>query len=371
MLNFQKETRIGIVALIAAALAFGGYKFLKGANLLSSSQTFYVKYANVDQLRPSAPIFINGLQVGTVKDIRVDKTDDNTLIAVLNVDRGIEVPKDAIAAIIGLTLMGGKAIELVIPRPCEGDDCAPSESYLRGETRSIARSLLGDPNDLDAYVARVRSGFDSLANPNAPNGLGPSLLALENTLQNMEQLTARLNGVLAESAAGIKGTTDNTAAITASLRDSNSDLNRTLANLAAISNELKNAGLSNTTAKATQAIDSMILTLSSLQGTLTTTEAAITHVGTLAGNLSSGQGSLGKLLTDDELYNNLERTTRQLALLEQDLRLNPGRYTDVRVRLLRKKKVDYQVPSMDPAYARLLDSLERDYQMRQRAGNNK
>jgi phospholipid/cholesterol/gamma-HCH transport system substrate-binding protein len=365
-MSVSKETRIGIVALIAVAFAFGGYKFLKGANVLTTSQTFYVKYGNVDQLRPSAPVFINGLQIGTVKDIRVDKTDDKTLIAVLSVDRGIQVPKDAIAAIIGLSLMGGKAIELVIPHPCDGDDCAESESYLRGETRSLARSLLGDPNDLNAYVERVRAGFDSLANPNDPNGLGPSVKALQDALQGMADLTELFKDLVKSSSSGITKTSNNAADITESLRNSNSDISKALANLKELSEELKNAGLGNTTAKATAAIDSVIQSVTTLKGTLTTTESAVGRVGVLAQNLSDGQGSMGKLLTDDELYNNLERITRQLALLEQDLRLNPQRYTNVRVRLFGKHKgVKYESPINDPAYARLLDSLERDYRMRQ------
>ena len=130
MFKVSNEVKVAILAIIAVALGFWGFKFLKGINVLTPAKTFYVKCDNVDQLRPSSPVFIKGFQVGMVKDMYIDKTDDKTIIAVLNIDRGIDIPKDAVATIIGLSLMGGKAIEIVINGPCHGD-YAESGDYLK------------------------------------------------------------------------------------------------------------------------------------------------------------------------------------------------------------------------------------------------
>ena len=338
MFKLRNETKVGILAVFALGAAFWGYKFLKGVNVLTTSQTFYVRYNNVDQLRPSAPIFISGLQVGMVKDIYLDKNDDKTLIVVLNVDKGVEIPKDATAAIIGLTLMGGKAIELVIPHPCEGDGCAESESYLQGSTKSAIQSLLGDPSHIDDYTAKIRMAFDSIANPNDPNGLGPSVKALESSLISIAEITSKLNRFLDASSSNLTATTANAAEITKNIRDSNKDIAIALANLSAISAQLKNANLDATAKSAGTAIDSGIVAVSSLRNTLNSTEKTIQKVDVLAQNLSNGEGSLGKLLTDDALYTNLMRTTRHLSLLEQDLRLNPKRYTTVKLKLIGKNK---------------------------------
>ena len=95
MFKFRNETKVGILAIVAMGAAFWGYQFLKGKNVLTSSQTFYVKYANVDQLRPSAPIFVSGLQVGMVKDIHIDAEDGKSLIVELNIEKDVRIPKDA------------------------------------------------------------------------------------------------------------------------------------------------------------------------------------------------------------------------------------------------------------------------------------
>jgi phospholipid/cholesterol/gamma-HCH transport system substrate-binding protein len=371
MLKFSNETKVGLVAIIALAGAFWGYKFLKGVNVLTTSQTFYVRYDNVDQLRPSSPIFISGLQVGMVKDIYIDKEDDKSLIVVLNVDRGIQIPKDATAAIIGLTLMGGKAIELVIPHPCNGPDCAESESFLKGETRSIARSLLGDPNDLNAYVDRLRTGFDSLANPNDPNGVGPSLRHLENSLREIDGFTTELNRFMRTNASSYNRVSTNAAVMSDSLRASMISIRRSLDGLAELATELKNAGL---TQNATKALDSVLVTVATLRGTLESTTQTIGRVDVLAQKLANGEGSAGKLLTDDALYTNLDRVVRQMDFLSQDIRLHPERYTNFRVRLFGKNKgTEYLKPEndpiYDPEYRRVVDSLEAEYRKRKAAAD--
>jgi phospholipid/cholesterol/gamma-HCH transport system substrate-binding protein len=369
-MTINNETKVGILAIVALAAAFWGYKFLKGQNVLTSAQIFYVKYANVDQLRPSSPVFINGLQVGLVKDITVDKQDDKTLIVTLNIDKGIEIPKDATADIIGLTLMGGKAIEIVIPHPCEGDGCAQSETYLEGRTRSLARSLLGDPAELDAYVAKVRMAFDTIADPNSPEGLGPSMKAMETTLVNLALVSANLNSILAQNRNDLAATMSNVADITRNLKGSNSDIAATMANLKAVSDQIKGAGIDGTAKKAGAALDSIILTLGTLRNSLEITEKSLGSVEALASNLVNGNGTAGKLLTDDAAYFQLVNSSRQISLFLQDFRLNPKRYTTVKAKVFGKNRTkDYKSPLEDPAYQMLFDSLGYDYYQRLKAAD--
>ena len=367
MLNFKNETKVGLLAIIALAAAFWGYKFLKGQNVLTSSQIFYVKYANVDQLRPSSPVFINGLQVGMVKDISIDKTDDKTLIVTINIEKGIQIPKDATADIIGLTLMGGKAVEIVIPHPCDGDGCAQSEDYLLGTTRSIARSLLGDPAQLDAYVAKLRMAFDTLADPNSPEGLGPSMKAMETTLMNLALVSAKLDAMLAQNRSDVASTMSNVAAITQNLKGSNSDIAATMSNLKAVSEQIKGAGVDGTAKKAGAALDSMILALGALKSTLDGAERAVGNVELMANKMVSGEGTAGKLLNDEAAYLQLVSSMRQISLFLQDFRLNPKRYTTVKAKVFGKNKTpDYKTPFEDPAYQVMFDSLGYDYFLRRK-----
>lgn len=369
LFKLSNETKIGLLAAAAIALGIIGFKYLQGINVLKTSKTFKIRYENVDQLRPSAPVFISGLEVGMVKKLYIDPADGKTIIAEINIESGVDVPKDAVATIVGLSLMGGKAIRLDNTRPCSGKDCASDGDYLTGNSESFLGTLVGDPSQLDPYLMRLQTGLgsilDSLADPNDPKGIGRTFLALNRSLENIAVLTGKLNHFLDASTAGFAATANNTAEITRALRASNADIGATLANFAAISEQLKTANLGEGAHKAGVALDSIVLAMNDLRTTLSTTEMAISHVDTLAQGLIGGKGSAGKLLTDDALYHNLVDATRHLELLTQDLRLNPKRYTTVKLKVFGKNKTPgYTNPLDDPAYQLVQDSLERDYYLR-------
>ncbi|MEI6409824.1 MAG: MlaD family protein [Bacteroidota bacterium] len=368
MFKLNNETKIAILAIAAVALAIWGFKFLKGINVLTTAKIFYVKYDNVDQLRPSSPVFIRGFQVGMVKDMYVDKKDDRSIITVINIDKDVDIPKETVATIVGLSLMGGKAVDLVIPGPCDGN-CAKSGDYLKGDSKSFLQSVVGDPSQIDAYTDRLKLAlvgvWDSIADPNDPKGAGRSILALEKSLKNIEQVTAKLSILLDASTRGIAATANNAAELTKTFNASSQDISATLSNLNALSKQLKEAGLDKTSQKATAAIDSVTTALTALRKTLQTTGKTVSRVDTLAQNLIKGQGTAGKTLTDPELYDNLVRTSRHLELFLQDLRLNPKRYTTVKLKVFGKNKTgNYNNPIEDPAYQLLVDSLEDAYSKR-------
>lgn len=372
MSKINNETKVALLAIVAVALGFWGFKFLKGINVLTASNTFYVKYENVDQLRPSSPVFIKGFEVGMVKDMYIDKTDDKTIIAVLNINRGVDIPKDAVATIIGLSLMGGKAIEIVIDKPCNGD-CAESGDYLKGSSKSFLQSVVGDPSQIDAYSDRLRAGLtiniDSLARVH-PEGMASSVNALDNSLKNIEQMTKQLNEILALNKKSVGLITGNLATVSNTISANDKNISDAIANLSALSKQLKDAGFDKTSQKASGALDSITMSLNTLRTTLTTTTNTISHVDTLAQNLLKGDGLAGKALSDEELYNNLVSTSRHLHLLLQDFRMHPERYTSVKVKLFGKNKPKkYANPMEDPAYQMLVDSLEREYSRKAKAGN--
>lgn len=365
MFKISNETRIGILAIAAIALSIWGFLYLKGRNVLSSTQTFYVKYQQAAQLRPSSPVFISGFQVGTVKDMYLDDKDDKTIICVLSIDARTDIPKNAAAQITSASVMGGKNIEIVFDRPCEGGDCAQSGDYLIGTTQGFLESVIGTPDALDAYVQKLKLGlisvYDTLADPNDPQGIGKMLVNLDATVANLKLTTASLNKLMAASSGGITATTDNLASISKNIRDNNAQITSLLANADAFTAQLKAANLDKTTGKANTAIDSLTATISGLKTTVGSINKTVNSLDGLLSGASNGNGSLGKLMTDPSLYYNLERDTRQLALFMQDFRLNPKRYT--RIHLLGKTK-KYESPINDPAYMKMIDSLERVYYLR-------
>ncbi len=362
MLKLSNETKVALLALVAVALGIWGFKFLKGLNVLTASKTLYVRYANVQELNTSAPVFISGLRVGMVKDIFVDKTDDRTIIVALNIERGFDIPKDARATITSPTFMGGRAIELVFNRPCEGDDCAQSGDYLIGDSRSFLAGMI-QPGEIDVYTERLRKGLsinlDSLARAN-PESMASSLVALDNSLKNIELLTHKINHLLDATTSSLTATAENAAVFSKSLSSNKEEISSILSNIDTLSSQLKNAGLDQSSAKVRETLDTLTANIANLRHTLNTTERTISHVDTLAQNLMKGKGVAGKMLNDDQFAEDLERTIRHTQLLIQDLRLNPKRYTTVKVKVFGKNKTKgYATPFDDPIYTMEADSLER------------
>jgi phospholipid/cholesterol/gamma-HCH transport system substrate-binding protein len=189
-----------------------------------------------------------------------------------------------------------------------------------------------------------------------------SVLALDHSLRNIEQITRQLNDILALNKQSIAVITGNFASLSSTFKANDKNISDAIANLTALSQQLKDASLDQTSKKAANALDSVATSLSTLRKTLAATTTTLTRVDTLAQNLVRGKGLAGKALSDEELYNNLVSNTRHLQMLTQDLRLHPERYTKVKVKLFGKNKpAKYSIPYDDPLYIRAVDSLEREY----------
>jgi phospholipid/cholesterol/gamma-HCH transport system substrate-binding protein len=361
MFKISNETKIALLAIAAVAIGIWGFKFLKGQNVLTLSNDFFVRYDNVQDLRVSAPVFIRGLQVGSIKKIYIDPQNGRSIIVVINIDGEFDVPKNALATITSPSFMGGRAIELEYERACT-DDCAKSGDYLQGNTRSFLEGII-HPGEIDVYAERIRKGLtiniDSLAKAN-PESFAGTFEALDNSLKNIEMLTHRLDRLLAANERSLSLTVDNAAALTGAFNTNMDEINSILTNLDTLSRQLKNAGFDQSSQKAGRTLDSLTASLSDLRHTLSAATTTVSRVDTLAQNLLQGKGTAGKLLTDEVVAEDLERTLRHTQLLLQDFRLNPKRYTTVKLKVFGKNKTKgYETPYNDPIYTMQIDSLER------------
>jgi phospholipid/cholesterol/gamma-HCH transport system substrate-binding protein len=371
--QIRKEYATALVFILALFIFIWGFKFLKGVNVLSTNQTFYVKYPEVDQLRPSSPVMINGLEVGLVKDMYVDPEDDKSIIVELNLNGKIDIPKNTVATIVGLTAMGGRAIDLEIQGACSGGDCAQSGEYLSGKLKSFLQTVMGDPSELDAYSDKLKYAlttvYDSISDPNDPKGLGKTLLSVNEATRNLAVMTGKINRMLDASSAGISATAKNTAEITGAIKANNANISNALKNLEALTLQLKESDIKKSVNSAGMALDTATQTFADLSRTIEDLQMTLLRTDTLVSRLNDGQGTAGKMLTDDALYVNLTSSIRQMQLLAQDLRINPKRYNTVKLKLFGKNKTpNYLNPLDDPAYQMMIDSLERDFMMKQRNG---
>ncbi len=365
MFKISNETRIGLLAIAAIAIGIWGFKYLQGINLLKTSQTFYIPYQDVEQLRPSAPVFLSGYQVGTVKDIDVSAKDGRTIIVTIDVGRQFKLHRNTMATIVSASIMGGKAISLDVPGPCFGEDCAGSGDTLMGRTKGFLETLIGNPKELDAYTDRLRIGlkvlYDSLANPENPQGIGRTLVALEGTLQNMERLTANINALITDNRSNLAAAMGDLRGLSQALNSNTKNIDTILRNLSTFTDSLNRASLDKRIGSAS---DSLARALGTLRTTLDSAQGTFARLNAL---LDDPSNNLNKLLRDSLTLDEITHTLRHVRYLSQDLRLHPERYAKVKVKIFGKdKRPPYEAPYDDPIYRGTVDSLERQLSQRNR-----
>ncbi len=309
-MKFTREVKTGILAICAIALLIFGYSFLKGKNLLENDRTFYAIYDNVEGLIPSSPVTINGMVVGQIVSISFADTKGN-LVVEFNVSSDFSFSKNSLAKVYGGGLIGGKSLA-IIPK------------YEQGL----------EAKDKDTLPSKIEAGLLELVN----DKLAPLQEKLEAAITDADTLLNSVNGIL---------NVDNKNNLNSIFKD----LSVTVKNFKGASNSLNNIlsgnedKLNNTFAN----LDKMSTNLSKVSDSLAQIniaelgkdlEIVLTNFEKISKDINSGRGTVGKLLKDDKLYNNLEKTSKQLELLIQDLRLNPKRY--VHISVFGKKNTPYE-----------------------------
>ncbi len=328
----SRETRIGLLVAVAVAVFVIGFKYLKGQNVLSNDYLFYAEYANVDQLAPSNPIIKNGLEIGTVRDVYMKESDPTKIVVEMTVDGSLNIPKDAVATIISTGVMGGKAIILEYTTNCEtAGNCADSGDYLRGSTKGLIGSLLGEPKDVSAYVDVVRDGMIAVVDTldekiDSTSEIGKTFASLQATLNNLERTTGRLDRLMARSSGNLERTLSSVESLTANLAQNNEKITGILTNVNEMTASLNRADVGKTVTVATAAMEE-------LKKVMTNADAAVVKLSAVMDKANSENGTLGKLLNDKELYDNLNEVSNSVTLLTSDIREHPERYR----RILSKK----------------------------------
>lgn len=350
----SKEIKIGLLAIVAVILLIWGYKFLLGSNLLERSNTFYVEYSDVDNLQVSSPIFVNGFKVGTVKDVYMKPEDLTQVMVVLDVDRHIKLPPSTIAELRNAGLMGGKIITLNYSDNCD-KDCLKSGSTIPGKSMGFIQSLV-QPNEIDLYMETIQQGvggvIDSINQSlmdGKEEGLGKTVADLGVAMENLKNMTLQMNLLFTNSSRQIVGVLSNLESVTENIKVNNAQITGLLENTNQITSQLAHARLDTTILKANRALGSTNDAITSLDETLQKADATFEELQNLLAQLNAGKGTMGSLMKDQELYDNLNRATKNLDFLLQDLRLHPKRYVNVSV--FGKKEKPYDTPENDPAFS--------------------
>lgn len=293
-MKLSKEIKVGFVAIFAMAILVWGYNFLKGKNILFSSKIIYTQYPSVGGLVKSSPILVNGFQVGVVNDIYFNPNQSGNIIVAMTItDKTIKIPENSIANLVSLDLLSSKAIGLKL-----GDS---KEELHSGDTVQsfFEKSMLDDVSEqilpikqkaenlmisMDSAVTAFKATLENLndvLNDKNKRNLSAALANLSTTMQSYNELANNLNSTI------------------------NTSVKPTL-------KTYKNLG------DSLAALD-MKTTLDKAQRTLDGISAVMDKV-------NKGEGTLGQLMTNDSLYQNLEMVSKDMDKLMIDMRENPKRY---------------------------------------------
>lgn len=312
-MKLSREIKTAILVLSSILLFIWGYSFLKGRDLFTNYKTFYVDYQNVEGLPISAPVTINGLAVGKVNSIKLNnKTSKLTVELQVNTD--FPISKSSLAEIYAPSPIGGKQIA-IIPNTKDSSE-AVSGDFLQSSSK------LGLTDALALQIEPLKDKIEKLLN-NANTMVGNvNQIMDERTKTNLRNSLANLNETMAEFKAISKNTNAMLAENKSKIGNTMSNFEKTSANFSKVSDSLARLELGKTVKNL---------------------ESTLANVNALMHDVQSGKGTMGKLMKDDALYVNFSKTSKELELLLQDLRLNPTRY--VNVSLFGKKNKPYVAPA--------------------------
>ncbi|MBS7254830.1 MlaD family protein [Flavobacterium branchiicola] len=314
-MKLTREIKTAILVIAAILLFIWGYSFLKGRDLFTNYKTLYVEYDNVEDLGSSAPVTINGLSIGKVNKITINETTGKLLVE-LQLKTDFPISKTSTAALYSPSLIGGKQIK-IIPNLADKDPIVDGQTLAGSVELGLTESLGGKIEPIQQKLDKMLLNIDNLVtglnntlDKNTQENLKKTIAELSQTMEQFHKASGSLNSILDTNKGQINSAVTN--------------LNKMTGNFNKISDSLNKADLGKT-------VRSLNQTLAKVDGLMT--------------NLNSGKGTAGKLLNDDALYNNLAKTSKELELLLQDVRLYPTRY--VNVSLFGKKNKPYVAPAED------------------------
>ena len=289
MKYFTKEVKIALVAIAGEVVLFFGMNFLKGLNIFSSEDNYYVQFSDITGLSSSSPVYADGFKVGVVKDIIYDYSHTEGSKVLIGVDKQLRIPQGSSAEIVS-DMLGNVKVNLLLANN-------PREKVAPG---GLIKGMIND---------------------GAMGKLQDMVPAVEKMLPKLDSIMTSLNAILADPA--IRQSLHNVQAITDNLTTSTAQLNTLMAGL--------NKNVPGMMAKANNVLDNTETLTANLAAvdvasTMRQVDQTIANVQQLTAKLNSKEGTLGLLMNDTQLYDNLNSTMRNADSLVIDLRQHPKRY---------------------------------------------
>ncbi|MBT9483106.1 MlaD family protein [Sediminibacterium sp.] len=313
-MTVSNETKVGALTAVAITLLILSFNFLKGKTLLKTGNYLYAKYTDTKGVKISNPVYVNGFQVGAVADIENADPTLKSLIVAIKLTDVYDIPSNSIA-VINENPLGTPSIEIKLGNGKtflqQGDtlETAESKGLLSGvmdKLGPVTEQLEKTIETLDIVLKNINSVFD----PQTKNNLQAVIANVNKTTESLVVSSASLQQMLNQQTGSVAQSLSNVNKFTKNLSDNNEKISQTLTNVTKASDNFSKADLA---------------------GSVDQLKAAIGNLNKLFDKINSNEGSLGKLINDKALYNNLNNTIKSANILVDDLRVHPKRYVNISV----------------------------------------
>lgn len=308
-MKISREVKTAVLVLSGIALFIYLFTYLKGEDLFTDTNTYHTEF-DYNALSPSSAVTVKGNKVGKIEDISYDFETGKTRVS-FTVNPKLKFSKSSIIRLYETGLMGGNALAIV--DSYQGEQAQPGD-FIASEVQpglitTLKNNFSGISTDLDSAIRSadtLMTSINALVVDESEQGLKSTIAELNSTLKSFKNLSYSIQDVIKENDDKIASVLDN--------------FEQTSKDLSALSSQLKDLDLNKT-------IDNLNKTLTGIQG--------------IMASIDNNEGTIGKLLNDDKLYNNLEAASKEMELLLLDIKLHPARYR----RILSKKEIPYQPPT--------------------------
>ena len=294
----NKEIKVGLIGIIGLVLFYLGSNFLKGIDFFSPINRYYALYENVDGLIVANPVIVNGYSVGRVSEIRILQERENKILVSMDIDKDLIIGRSSKATLSSNDFLGSKAIVLSIGdinSPISEGDTIMSE--IAGGLSELLEKATPITDNLGATISRLNDILASL------RGSGDMITT---TLDNLNNVLTNTNNLIDSNEETISSTLENLNNLTDDLSDKLNDIDPIIKGANDMISNLSSVDFENT-------FNQIDILLSSANG--------------IFDDIESGDGgTLSLLLSDDSLYNNLNKTAFDLDKLLQHINENPKHF---------------------------------------------
>lgn len=311
----DKAIKIGLLLVIMFGILYWGFNFLKGKNVFTKEYTYFATYERIDGLQKNSTIYLRGHKVGQVTNIYFTSKNYESITLEFAIDKTVEIPTNTIARIFSSDIMGTKSIDLIIPHIVNSQkvEILPDKSILIPDvegslTDQVRLEMAPLKKQIEKLMESTGTAIDQLKfvlNEKTGESLRTSFLKIQNAVDAMQHSSVTIDTILTNANHNIQKLLGNIESITNNINTKNQEIDNIITNFSNISDTLAKANIAQTIYK---------------------TESVMTELGEILDKVNKGEGTLGALVQNQNLYNNLEATSKQLDNLILDIQKNPKRY---------------------------------------------